>query len=194
MLQRLEHRLSKWHCYKCPLSWTQGRFRDIEAKWSAARCTAAFTHKMAEKKKNLSIVMIDTVACRRIGNKIFFFFLTIQSSMKPTPARCYQITHSSSAFRSRPLILCLSFLWSQINSTSNKLIFSFLSLLVWNALGNYCLFWLSLFSFVRAKSINILFGNGEHLGVLFIGLHLSHPELTGVLIITVRCSRCISRT
>lgn len=125
---------------------------------------------------------------------LFFFFLTIQSSMKPTPARCYQITQSSSAFRSRPLILCLSFLWSQINSTSNKLIFSFLSLLVWNALGNYCLFWLSLFSFVRAKSINILFGNGEHLGVLFIGLHLSHPELTGVLIITVRCSRCISRT
>lgn len=50
----------------------------------------------------------------------------------------------------------------------DKLIFSFLSLLVWNALGNYRLFWLC-FESTGLKSVNVCAHHREYVAYVSLG-------------------------
>lgn len=115
----------------------EASFRDSKANPGAARCKAGFSHKMASALWRKGLYRV----ARRIQNSVFS--LTFQFSSEPTCARCDQITLSGKAFSDKAInFMPLVFKASDQCYLKDKLIFSFLPLLVWNALGNYWLNWL----------------------------------------------------
>ena len=124
----------------------------------------------------------------------------------------YQLSESVSAFSDKAInFMPLVFMVSDQFHLKRKLIFSFLSLLVWNALGNYRLFWL--FLFLNSLDWNPLMSLHITENTLPLSLYVLQlwapgcafyrhaPQLERplrrrtlwILIIAVLCSQCISR-